>query len=613
MREELLEYYERELAYLRQLGGKFAEKYPRVASRLLLEPDRCDDPHVERLLEAFAFLAARIHLRVDDDFPEVTSALLGLVAPHYLRPIPSMTVVECLPDPEQGKQTAGKVMPRGTPIATKRLVDGQPCRFRTAYPVELWPFTVGECEWRQPERIVDPVRVPGASGVLRVRLQCARDVSFNQLNPARVAFHLSGETNVIHTLYELLCRNCISILVRNPQQRGGKAIPIPLSRLRPMGFEEHESLLPFPRRSFDGYRLLQEYFTFPEKFLFIEVGGLGAIVQAGCAESAELLFYCSRFDRPERGQDLETGVSARTLRLGCTPVVNLYSQVAEPILVTHSKHEYRVIPNARRQESMEVHSIDEVLASNTTRRESIPLEPLYSYRFQARKESGRTYWHAVRRRNEVGEREPSTMHLALVDVDGVLTEPNAEVLTVRCSCSDFDLPSRLPFGLEDGDFAAEEYPMIRKITALRRPTPSYDPPPAKGQLWRLVSQLSLNYLSLTEEGCASLQEILRLHNFTDSSYLENQIGGITQISSRPHFAIMQSVYGNLPARGTRVEVEFDERQFVGGGVYLFGNILDRFLGCYTSINSFCQLAARTNQRKEPLGEWPPRAGYKPLI
>jgi len=455
--------------------------------------------------------------------------------------------------------------------------------------------------------------VPGAAGVLRVRLQCARDVAFNLLNPARMVFHLAGETNVVHTLYELLCRNCISIMVRNPAQRGSRPVPVPLSRLRAVGFEEDEALLPFPKRSFDGYRLLQEYFTFSEKFLFFELGGLDAINAAGCAEFAEILFFCSRFDRPERGQDLETGVSARTLRLGCTPVINLYSQVAEPILITQTKHEYRVIANARRQETTEVHSIDEVLASNTTRRESIPLEPLYSYRFQARKESGRAYWHAIRRRNEVGEREPSTMHLALVDVDGILTEPNAEVLTVRCSCSDFDLPSRLPFGLEDGDFSAEDFPIVKQITALRRPSPSYDPPRAKGQLWRLVSQLSLNYLSLAEEGTSSLQEILRLHNFTDSSYLENQIGGISRIGSKPHFAIMQSVYGNLPARGTRVEIEFDERQFVGGGVYLFANVLDRFLGCYTSINSFCQLAARTSQRKEPLGEWQPKAGYKPLI
>jgi type VI secretion system protein ImpG len=167
--------------------------------------------------------------------------------------------------------------------------------------------------------------------------------------------------------------------------------------------------------------------------------------------------------------------------------------------------------------------------------------------------------------------------------------------------------------LEEGDFTAEEFPVVKQITALRRPSPTYDPPTAKGQLWRLVSQLSLNYLSLAEEGVGSLQEILRLHNFTDSSYLENQIGGIMSLASKPHFAIMQSVYGNVPARGTRIEIEFDERQFVGGGVYLFANVLDRFLGSYTSINSFCQLVARTNQRKEMLGEWPPKAGNKPLI
>jgi len=613
MREELLEYYERELAYLRQLGGKFAEKYPRVASRLLLEPDRCDDPHVERLLEGFAFMAARIHLRVDDDFPEVTSALLGLVAPHYLRPIPSMSVVECQVDPEQGKQTAGQVMPAGTAIATKRHVDGQPCRFRTSYPVELWPFTISECDWRQPERLSDPVRIPGATNVLRLRLQCARDVDFKQIGPRKLVVHLNGDLKVVHTLYELLCRNCFSILVRNPQQRGAKAVNISPAKLRAMGFEESESLLPYPKRSFDGYRLLQEYFTFSEKFLFFELSGLEAIREAGCGEQAEILFCISRFEHPERSQDLETGVSARTLRLGCTPVVNLYSQVAEPILVTHTKHEYNVIPNVRRQLTEEIFSIDEVLASNTSRRDSIPLEPLYSYRFQARKESARSFWHAIRRRNELGEREPSTMHISLVDIDGVLASPDVEVLTIRCLCTDFDLPSRLPFGLEDGDFLAEEFPSVRQITAMRRPTQSYDPPRVKSQLWRLISQLSLNYLSLSEEGVQALQEILRLHNFTDSSYLENQIGGIVKLAFSPHFAIMQSAYGNLPARGTRVEIEFDERQFVGGGVYLFANVLDRFLGCYTSINSFCQLAARTSQRKEMLGEWQPKAGYKPLI
>jgi len=613
MREELLEYYERELGHVRQLGAQFAQKYPRVAGRLLLEPDRCDDPHVERLIEAFAFMAARVHLRIDDDFPEVTSALLGIVSPHYLRPIPSMTVVECQLDPEQGKQTAGLRVPVGTQLVTKRTVDGLPCRFRTAYPVELWPFTVAECEWRNPERLAQPIRFPGTAAVVRLRLECARDIFFDKLNIGKLRFHLAGETNVVHTLYELFCKNCISIFVRDPEQRSGKLVRIEPTELRPMGFEEDEALLPYPKRSFEGYRLLQEYFTFSEKFHFFELNGLEAIAEAGCKGQAEILFCFSRFDRPERQQDLEVGVTARTLRLGCTPIVNLFPHTAEPILVTHTKHEYQLIADVRHQETTEIFSIDDVLAANTSRRESIELAPLYSYRFENRKTADRTYWHAVRRMNALGEREPSTLHVSLVDIDGLVTHPDAEVLTVRCTCSNFDLPSRLPFGLQEGDFSAEDFPGVQLITALRRPTPSYDSPDEEGQLWRLVSQLSLNYLSLVEEGVTALQEILRLYNFTDSSHLENQIGGISALSSRPHFAIMQSEYGNIPARGTRVELDFDERQFVGGGVYLFANVLDRFLGSYTSINSFCQLAARTNQRKEMLGEWPPRAGNKPLI
>ena len=203
---------------------------------------------------------------------------------------------------------------------------------------------------------------------------------------------------------------------------------------------------------------------------------------------------------------------------------------------------------------------------------------------------------------------------ALVDVDGQVTHPDAEVLTVRTTCSNFDLPSRLPFGLEEGDFAAEDFPAMQKIVALRRPTPSYDPPgrerPALAAGFTALAQLLVaggrRRDRASRKFCACTTSLTR-------RYLENQIGGITALSSRPHFAIMQSGFGNIPARGMRLEVDFDERQFVGGGVYLFANVLDRFLGYYTSINSFCQLAARTNQRKEMLGEWPPRAGNKPLI
>jgi type VI secretion system protein ImpG len=613
MREELLEHYERELAYLRELGGEFAQKYPRVAGRLLLEPDRCEDPHVERLLEAFAFLAARIHLRIDDDFPELTSGLLSIVYPHYLRPIPAMTVVECQMKEVQGKATAAVSMPAGTVLTTKRRVDGLACRFRTCYPVELWPFSVAACEWRLPERLARPVRTAGAAAVMQLRLQCAPDVSFNELELSDLSFHLSGETNVVHTLYELLCNNCIGIVVRNPDDPASPGVQIAPDALVAMGFEEGEALLPYPRRSFDGYRLLQEYFTFSEKFLFFRLHQLEALRSAKCSRTAELSFVFSRFDRPERQQALEVGVSSRTIRLGCTPVINLYEQTAEPILLTHGQHEYRIVPDVRHDDVTEIFSINEVLASNPSKRTVASLQPLFAYRSQTREQDKLVFWHGMRRQNALGERAPSAMYISIADIEGAVIEPDAEILTVRCTCTNHDLPSRLPFGADDGDFFAESVPGASLIRALRRPTPSYDPPVGKGQLWRLISQLSLNYLSLQEDGRGAFQEILRLHNFTGSASLENQITGITRLTAKPHVALTRSHFGVTPARGTQVEIEFDERQFVGGGLFLFANVLERFLGCYTSMNSFCQLVAYSSQRKEAMREWLPRAGSKTLI
>ncbi len=613
MREQLLDHYERELAYLRELGGEFAQKYPRVASRLLLEPDRCEDPHVERLLEAFAFLAARIHLRIDDDFPELTSALLDIVYPHYRRPVPAMTTVECQVDASHSQATTAITLAAGTLLTTKRTVDGLACRFRTAYPVELWRINITACEWRLPERLDRPVRFAGAAAVLQVRLECPPGIGFASLDLASLRFHLTGETNVVHTLYELLSNNCVSILARDPDNATSAPVSISPGELSPMGFEDDESLLPYTRRSFNGYRLLQEFFTFPDKFLFFRLGGLDALRGIGCKRRAELLFVISRFARPERQQTLEVGVSQRTVRLGCTPAVNLYPQTAEPILLTQTQHEYRVIPDVRHQQVTEVFSIDEVLASNPGKRTIVDLQPLFAYRFQTRAANKLAFWHATRRPHRLGDREPSAMYLSLADVEGNLTDPDAEILTVRCTCTNHDLPSRLPFGAEDGDFIAETASGIAQIRALRRPTPSYDPPSGQGTLWRLISQLSLNYLSLQEDGLPALQEILRLHNFTGSASLESQIGAITRLASRPHFALTRSDFGITPARGTQVELEFDERQFAEGGVYLFAAVLERFLGGYVSMNSFSQLVAYSTQRKEEIRAWLPRAGSKVLI
>jgi type VI secretion system protein ImpG len=203
--------------------------------------------------------------------------------------------------------------------------------------------------------------------------------------------------------------------------------------------------------------------------------------------------------------------------------------------------------------------------------------------------------------------------LSLIDLSGRPLVPNVDTLTVRCTCTNRDLPSRLAFGNEAGDFEIEGFSTIKKIIALRKPTPSIAPPVGRGLLWRLISHLSLNYLSLVSDGKEALQEILKLYNFSNSTYLEKQILGIEAVRSEPHFARILSDTGISFVRGVRVHLDLDEEQFVGGGVFLFASVLERFLGLYAAMNSFSQLVVSTKQRREVMREWPPRAGDEILL
>ena len=611
MREELLTYYERELSFLRQMGAEFAQKYPKIASRLSLESDRCEDPHVERLLEGFAFLAARTHLKIDDEFPEITNALLSTLYPHYLNPVPSMTVVEFQPDPQHGKLTTGLSVPRGTMLYS-RPVEGVPCKFSTCYDTMIWPVSIAEGAWVTPDRIRPPLKASDCTAAIRLVVQCAPDVKLAALKLKKLQFFLSGESSLTHTIYELLCNNCPRILLRDP---GSKQEPIILEprQLRPMGFEEDESMLPYTRRSFAGYRTLHEYFTFPEKFLFFELNGLEAL-EGFTGDKVEILFLMSSFERTERRGTLETGITPRTFRLSCSPAINLFPQTAEPILVDQTKYEYPVTPDVRRRFASEIITIDRVVCTHPQTREVRDFEPFYSHRHGiTASDKGERFWYATRRSSGVRDEDRTDMYLTLVDLSGTPMRPEGDTVTVYCTCSNYTLPSRVSFGNESGDFELEGASPIRKIVAIRKPSPTLRPPSERGAHWRLMSHLSLNYLSLVEEGKEALQGILQLYNFSQSRDLQNQIAGITKLDSTKRVAYVMSDHGLAATRGVRVDMMLDEDQFVGGGVFLFASIVEHFLGSYVSMNSFSQLNVGTLQRKEVLREWPPRAGRSILI
>ena len=612
MRDDLLLYYERELTFLRQMGAEFADKYPKIAGRLILDPNEGRDPHVERMLEAFAFLAARVHLKIDDEFPEITEALLTVLYPHYLRPIPSMSTVEFELDPAQGNLSTGLPIPKGS-VLYSPPVSGIPCKYRTCYDTTLWPLRVVDAQWRTPDRLQPPIK-SDAVAALRFEIRCFPDVTFDKLALRSLRFHLNGEGALVHTLYELLCGKCTQIVIRDPAT-GSRAKPLWFEpdRLRPVGFADNEGMLPYPLRSFLGYRLLQEYFAFPDKFFFFELSGLEQLAQAGFKDRAEILFLVSRFERAERQQQLETGVSDKTVRLNCTPIVNLFPQTAEPILLSHTVFEYPIVPDVSRQDAMEIFSVDEVVSVDPASRDTIQFDPFYSYRHATMRDKKQTFWHGSRRLTTRRNSEALDVYLTLVDMTGKPMRPNVDTVTIRLTCTNGDLPARLPFGNEKGDLDLEGAAPIKRIVMLKKPSNTIRPPTGRSALWRLISHLSLNYLSLVEGGREALQHILRLYNFADSVYIQKQIEGIVKVDSERHFARVISEHGISFARGTRVRMELDEEQFVGGGVYLFANVLERFLGLYVSLNSFSQLVVRTTQRREELEQWPPRAGHKILL
>lgn len=610
MRDELLHYYERELGFLRQTGAEFARRYPKVAGRLLLEPTKCDDPHVERLLEGFAFLAARVHLRIDEDFPELSEALLSILYPSYVQPTPSMSLVQFQLDPEQGKLSTGLEIPRDTPLYSPP-VEGAPCRFRTCYDTTLWPLEVADAAWTVPQALEPPVRSMESPYALRMELRCFPDVTFESLEMDRLRLHIRAESALASTLYEVLLNNTVAILVREPGSRSD-TVWLPATALKPVGFGERETLLPPPRRSFLGYNYLHDYFSFPDKYLFLDLTGLDRLRKAGFGSAAEVIFLISSFERQERRQLLEPGVGEETFKLGCTPIVNLFEKTSEPILLNQKRPEYILVADARRQATTGVYSVGDISLVSPGRERTVRFAPFYSHRHGANGSEPTNFWIARRQYSKWRE-GASDVVLSLVDLSGRTVYPDSDAATARLLCFNGDLPSRLPFGSEEGEFEMPGGGPIGRILTLLKPTPAVEPPLGKPRLWRLISQLSLNFVSLVEGGADALQETLRLHNQGESVAGEQQIRGIESVTSSPTYARIESAHGLTFARGHRVEIEFDESRFAGGGVYLMAAVLERFLGLYVSLNSFNVLSVRSKQRQKRIAEWPPRSGWKTLL
>jgi type VI secretion system protein ImpG len=521
-----------------------------------------------------------------------------------------MSIVQFHLDPDQGKLTTGLNIRQASNLFSAP-VNGMPCKFRTCFDTTIWPIRVRAAEWKTSDTLRPPLPARNSVGVLRLELHCFQDVSFSKLDLKTLRVFLLGDGSLTHSLIELLNNNCIEVVARDLAAPLKKVVILPPDSVHQVGFAPDEGMLPFPKRSFWPYRLLQEYFTFPEKFLFLDISGFDQLAAADFGNRIELLFFISDFERADRRQAIEIGLSESTFRLGCAPVVNLFNQTAEPILLDQKRFEYRIVPDARREQAFDIFSVDQVSGSRSGSSEIVDYEPFYSWRHSSSSGSN-AFWHISRRLSQWRSDKGSDVYITFADLTGNKAVPSEDTITLRLLCTNRDLPARLPFGNPQGDFQLQGGGPISHIVSLLKPTDAILPPARASLLWRLVSQLSLNYLSVVGEGVDAFREILKLNNFSESLAGNRQIDGVIDVQSQPHFTRLLSEQGVSFARGTRVELELDEDQFVGAGVYTFGAVLDIFLALYTSVNSFSQLVLRTRQRKGVMKQWPARSGKKIL-
>ena len=623
----LLKYYNRELQYIREMGGEFAREFPKIAGRLGLDGFDCADPYVERLLEGFGFLAARVQLKIDARYPDLTQHLLEIIYPHYLAPIPSMAVVQFQPVLAEGALGEGFSIPRQTSVRSI-LGKGEqtPCEYRTAHGVTLWPLEIAEAEYFTNMGAVSAANLPpGAkprAGV-RLRIKATAGLKIQEVNLDSLTVFLRGQDEQPMRLYEQLIGNSAAVVVRPVERPAPWNAVLDASSVRQVGFGDDEALLAHDSRTFSGYRLLQEYFAFPERYLFVEFTGLRDAFARCTASEIEVMVLFDRLD-PE----LENKISADNFALFCTPVVNLFPKRADRVHISDRSGEYHVVPDRTRPLDYEVFKITNVTGHGVSSEDQQEFFPFYACNDLSHYSEHMAFFALKRERCVLSSRQKrrgprssyigSESYISLVDAMQAPYSGELKQLSIQTLCTNRDLPLQMSLGGGRTDFTLDisaPVEAVRCVVGPTRPRPSLAH--AQGEVsWRLINHLSLNYLSLIDsderQGAAALREVLSLYGNLSEAGVKKQVEGLKSVQA-------EQVTRRIPipgpiafGRGLEITLTLDESAFEGTGVFLLGAIMEQFFARYVSINSFTETRIRTVDRGEIM-RWPVRTGQRHLL
>ena len=625
MDRRLLDLYNRELAYIRTMGAEFAKEFPKIAGRLggLDEFQPCQDPFVERLLEGFAFLAARVRLKLDAEFPRFTQSLVNTIYPHYLAPTPSTCIVQFKPELDEKGLAEGFVIPRDSSLNSMLGKSEQTrCEYRTAHDVTLWPIKVNQADYYTRELAsLEIPNVPNVKAGIRFRIQTTAGLNFSELKLDSLNLHLMGTGDVPMQLYEQFFAHAAAVVVQPTTKPIKWHKIIDASCIRRVGFENKQKLLPYDARSFQGYRLLHEYFAFSQRFMFLELANLSDAIKR-CDENLLDIIILFR----ESNVELEGAIKADNFALFCSPAINLFEKRLDRIPVSDRFSEFHVVPDRTRAQDFEVYRLTKIVGYGARSDQLQEFLPFYLAKDFGDSNANGYYvanrvpmpkaqnasLRAKRSRSYTG----SEVYISLVDSSAAPYSTDVKQLGVEALCTNRDLPLHVPIGIGASDFTMEKTAPCTSIRCIGSPT-TPKPSHVEGEFaWRVINHLSLNYLSLTDtsdrEGASALRDILRLYSDTGDLQIRKQVDGLKSISSRPITRRITTSGSIAFARGLEVTVTLEEAAFEGTGVFLLGAVLEEFFARYVSINSFTETVVRTLERGE-IVRWTIRNGRRPIL
>lgn len=608
MNRDLHLYYEKELAFIKNDAKRFAEMYPKIAGRLKLGADELEDPLVERMISAFALLNAKTQQRLDDDFSEISDAILESLYPHFLQPIPSAAIVQL-----KAQLGTSEIEQVGSDIQFyTQPVKGTRCRFTTIYPIDVLPLNLTEAKLS-----FRPFSAPGSNqvegnAILHIKLKTFdKDLKIKDLKISQLRFFLSGDSSLMLKLYELIFLATNNIVVSSGEHKNQFEV-LDRRHLQSVGFNVEDGLIPYPNNAQLSFRLLTEFFVFPEKFLFLDLVNLQTCTQNIENDELDLFFYLKDADTI-----FESQLGADNFKLGCAPAINLFPHTCEPIKFSNTSMTYALEPNLSAPLAFEVYSVNKVTELNR-KGKARDVQSFYCQDYQGVGYEQQIYWQAKRDTVIEGENNnevASALHLNFLDMKKDWYQAEESVMSVEALCSNRNLASKLPFsgvGILYSDESAVGSLDASYITA---PTPAVRQFRDDDSHWNLVSHLSLNHLSLSNnpQSLAVLKNILTLYDFRSSQSSKALIAAIHEMSTRVITAPIVVDGRSMLCQGTEITITFESIKIQGSSVFLFSQVLEVFFGLYCSLNSFTQLVVKESGKSSVLHKWPPRIGSHALI